>query len=100
MARVFIGGSRQVTGLEAQVCDRRDRIVAKDLSVLVGDAGGADEAVQRCFRGRGFGNATVFSADLPGLLAGLERQTASRLWAAAAAEGLGEAFADLEGLRF
>jgi hypothetical protein len=38
--------------------------------------------------------------DLPALLAGLERRTASRLWAAAAAEGLGEGFADQEGRRF
>jgi two-component system NarL family response regulator len=38
--------------------------------------------------------------DLPALLDGLDRPTASRLWAAAAAEGLGERFADLEGLRF
>ncbi len=63
MTRVFIGGSRQVTGLEAEVCDRLDRIVAKDLPVLVGDAAGADEAVQRYFRGRGFGNVTIFSTD-------------------------------------
>jgi hypothetical protein len=184
MTKVFIGGSRQVTELDADVCDRLDRIVAKDLPVLVGDAGGADEAVQRYFRGRGFANVTVFSADalprhnagewpvrviqpgrarqdvashtstaramaaeatvglmlwdgrsrgtlmnvlrlvaqdkpvvvylqpgrtfvevrrrrdLPALLAGLERHTASRLWAAAAAEGLDVGFADQEGLRF
>ena len=184
MTKVFIGGSRQVTGLEAELCDRLDRIVAKDLPVLVGDAGGADEAVQRYFRGRGFANVTVFSADdrprhnvggwpvrvippgrgrsdlgphvskdramaaeataglmlwdgrsrgtlmnvlrltahdkpvvvyvqpgrsfvevrrrrdLPALLAGLERDTASRLRAAAVAEGLGELFTSLEDLRY
>jgi hypothetical protein len=184
VTKVFVGGSRQVTGLEAEVCDRLDRIVTKGLPVLIGDAGGADEAVQRYFRGRGFGNVTVFSADdrprhnvggwpvrvippgrlrkdlryhatkdramaaeatvglmlwdgqsrgtlmnvlrltaqdkpvvvyvqpgrrfvdvrrrldLPALLAGLEPETASRLWAAAAAEGLGQDFADQEGLRF
>ena len=184
MTKVFIGGSRQVTALEAEVCDRLDRIVDKDLPVLVGDAAGADEAVQRYFRGRGFGNVTVFSTgdsprhnlgdwpvcvvrpsgavedlgrhaskdramaaeatvglmlwdgrsrgtlmnvlrlvaqgkpvvvylqpdrrfveirrrvDLPALLAGIERETATRLWAAAAAEGLGEKFADQEALRF
>jgi hypothetical protein len=182
MARVFVGGSRQVTGLEAAVCDRLDRIVARDLPVLVGDAGGADEAVQRYFGARGFGRVTVFSTDirprhnvgdwpvrvisaerarkgvalhastdramaaeatvglmlwdgasrgtlmnilrlasqdkpvvvyvqpgrtfvevrrrldLPALLAGLDRQTASRLWACAVAEGLGERFADQEDL--
>lgn len=184
MTKVFIGGSRQVTALEAEVCDRLDRIVAKDLPVLVGDAGGADDAVQRYFRGRGFGNVTVFSADarprhnvgewpvrvippgrarkdlerhaskdramaaeatvglmlwdgrsrgtlmnvlrlvahhkpvvvyvqpdrrfveirrrldLPALLGGLNSETARRLWAAAASEGLSEAFADQEGLCF
>jgi len=184
MAKVFIGGSRQVAGLEAAVCDRLDRIVTKGLPVLVGDAGGADEAVQRYFRGRGYVNVTVFSADprprhnvggwlvrvvppgrageglsrhaskdramaaeatvglmlwdgrsrgtllnvlrlvaqekpvvvylqlersfveirrrldLPPVLAGLDSQTASRLWTAAAVEGLGERFADLDSLRF
>ena len=63
MAKVFIGGSRQLTELEAAVCDRLDRIVAKGLPVLVGDAGGAHEAVQRYFRGRGYANVTVFSSD-------------------------------------
>jgi hypothetical protein len=38
--------------------------------------------------------------DLPPVLAGLDSQTASRLWTAAAAEGLGERFVDLESLRF
>jgi len=183
MTKVFIGGSRQMTQLEAEVCDRLDRIVARGLPVLIGDAGGADEAVQRYFRGRGFGRVTVFSADdrprhnvgawpvrviqpgrarkdlkshaskdramaaeatvglmlwdgrsrgtlmnvlrlaaqdkpvvvyvqprrsfvevrrrrdLPVLLSGLEGQAASRLWAAAAAEGLGQGFADQEGLQ-
>jgi hypothetical protein len=183
MTKVFIGGSRQLTALAAEVCDRLDRIVGKGLPVLVGDAGGADESVQRYFRGRGFGRVTVFSSDarprhnvgdwpvrvirpgrarnalerhattdramaaeatvglmlwdgrsrgtlmnvlrlaaqdkpvvvyveprrsfveirrrieLPVLLADVESSTASRLWAAAAAEGLGDRFADLEGLR-
>lgn len=184
MTKVFVGGSRQVTAFEAEVCDRLDRIVARNLPVLVGEAGGADEAVQRYFRGRGFANVTVFSPDarprhnlggwpvrvirparggvnggthastdramaaeatvglmlwdgrsrgtlmnvlrlvaqdkpvvvyvqpdrtfvevrrrrdLPAILAGLDSQTAARLWTAAAAEGLGERFADQEGLRF
>jgi len=38
--------------------------------------------------------------DLPPVLAGLDSQTASRLWTAAAVEGLGERFADLDSLRF
>jgi hypothetical protein len=37
--------------------------------------------------------------DLPVLLAGVDRQTATRLWAAAAREGLGQSFSDLEDLR-
>jgi len=63
MTKVFVGGSRQVTALEAEVCDRLDRIVDKALPVLVGDAAGADEAAQRYLRGRGFGNVTVFATD-------------------------------------
>ena len=50
------------------------------------------EILRRSWTATLAGEATV------GLM--LETQTASRLWAAAAAEGLGERFDDLESLRF
>lgn len=184
MTKVFIGGSRQMTRFDAEVKDRLDRIVAKGLPVLIGDANGADKVVQRYLHEREFANVEVFSADesprnnvgrwpvrvvhpvhsrrdldyyatkdramateatvglmlwdgqgrgtlmnvlrlalrekpvvvyiqprkafvevrgrseLASLLTRLDRQTAGRLRAAAAAEGLGQAFADQQALGF
>ncbi len=63
MTRVFIGGSRDVTRLDAEVQGRLARIVEKRLPVLVGDANGADKAVQRYLHERHFGDVEVFAAD-------------------------------------
>jgi hypothetical protein len=63
VTRVFIGGSRRVTRLEAEVRRRLDRIVEKGLPVVIGDANGADRAVQRYLNDRQFGRVEVFSAD-------------------------------------
>ena len=63
MTKVFIGGSRQVTRLDAEVRRRLDRIVAKGLPVVIGDASGADKVVQRYLHEHQFGNVEVFSAD-------------------------------------
>jgi len=46
MTSVFIGGSRRVVKLDDEVKDRIDRIIEKRFPVLVGDANGADRAVQ------------------------------------------------------
>src|SRR5689334_20333136 len=46
MATVFIGGSRGVLSLPAAVALRIDGLIAKDFLLLVGDANGADKAVQ------------------------------------------------------
>ena len=63
MTRVFIGGSRHITRLEAEVRRRLDRIVEKGLPVVIGDANGADKAVQRYLSDRQFQRVEVFSAD-------------------------------------
>jgi len=47
VTRVFIGGSRRIRRLEAEVRRRLDRIVEKGLPVIIGDANGADKAVER-----------------------------------------------------
>ena len=49
-----IGGSRRITRLEAEVRRRLDRIVEKGLPVVIGDANGADRAVQRYLNDRRF----------------------------------------------
>jgi hypothetical protein len=63
VTKVFIGGSRKVTRLDAEVRRRLDRIVVKGLPVAIGDADGADKVVQRYFQEHEFGNVEVFSAD-------------------------------------
>ena len=61
--RVFIGGSRDLTRLDAEVKRRLARIVEKQLSVLVGDAKRADKAVQRHLNEQHFDRVEVFAAD-------------------------------------
>ncbi len=46
MTKVFIAGSRQITRLPAEVKARIDTMIDKVFEVLVGDANGADKAVQ------------------------------------------------------
>ncbi len=60
MTKVFIGGSRRITRLNADVKHRIDRIVEKRLPVVVGDANGADKAVQEYLRSRSYDLVEVF----------------------------------------
>jgi len=60
MTKVFIGGSRRITRLPADVRRRLDRIVQKGLAVLIGDAHGADKAVQQYLHGNGYERVEVF----------------------------------------
>jgi len=46
MTKVFIAGSRQITRLPAEVKVRVDTMIEKAFEILVGDANGADTAVQ------------------------------------------------------
>ena len=47
MTSVFIGGSRKIISLPSLVTERLDNIIAQGMTVFVGDANGADKAVQR-----------------------------------------------------
>lgn len=60
MTKVFIGGSRRISRLGAGIRERLDRIVDKNLAVIIGDANGADKAVQSYLHKRGFTNVEVF----------------------------------------
>ena len=60
MTTVFIGGSRRITRLPATVEQRLAAILDQQFAVLVGDANGADKAVQRYFAKRGYRKVTVF----------------------------------------
>lgn len=46
MTMVFIAGSRQVTRLPAEVKVRVDMMIDRGFQILVGDANGADNAIQ------------------------------------------------------
>lgn len=60
MHSVFVAGSRALSRLNAQVKERLDNIVKQNFAVLVGDANGADKAVQRYLAERGYRNVVVY----------------------------------------
>jgi len=59
MTKVFIAGSRALARLNADVKRRIDTIVDKGFTILIGDANGADKAVQRYLAERHFRNVIV-----------------------------------------
>ncbi len=58
--KIFIGGSRAVSRLNAGIRDRLDDVMTKGCTVLVGDANGGDKAVQEYFADRQYANVIVF----------------------------------------
>ena len=116
MTSEFIGGSRRITRLEAEVRRRLDRIVEKGLPVVIGAAatvglmlwdGQSRGTLMNVLRladrnklvvvyvqpRKSFVDVRTHS-DLSALLAELDRETAKRLHADAAAEGLAQGVAD------
>ena len=66
MNTIFIGGSRHVSRLPAEVKKRLDNVIASHHQVIVGDANGADKAVQKHFFDANYSNITIFcSGDVP-----------------------------------
>ncbi len=60
MKKVFIGGSRTLGRLNQQVKARTENMISEGLLVLVGDADGADKAIQKFFLDRSYPNVIVF----------------------------------------
>lgn len=60
MSTVFIGDSRKISRLPAEVIARIDRMIAQDFQIVVGDANGADKAVQSYLASRGYARVEVF----------------------------------------
>jgi hypothetical protein len=60
MHSVFVAGSRALSKLNEQVRERLDNIVKQNFTVLVGDANGADKAVQRYLAEHGYQNVVVY----------------------------------------
>jgi hypothetical protein len=66
MIKVFIGGSRHISRLPASVRQRLDRIIERGLPAIIGDANGADKAVQNYLSARHYQNVEVYcSGRLP-----------------------------------
>jgi hypothetical protein len=57
---VFVAGSRRVSRLSPDVRQRLDEMMRRDLQILVGDANGADKAIQTHFAERSYERVTVF----------------------------------------
>jgi len=63
---VFVGGSRHISRLSAQVKERLNNVIENGHRVIVGDANGADKAVQKYLGEVGYDKVTVFcSGDRP-----------------------------------
>jgi hypothetical protein len=60
MTKVFIGGSRAVSRLNGVIRAQLDDLISKDCTILVGDANGADRAVQQHFADRNYRKVIVF----------------------------------------
>jgi hypothetical protein len=60
VTNVFVAGSRRVSHLGADVRRRLDEMIQREFAILVGDANGADKAVQTHFAERSYTNVTVF----------------------------------------
>jgi hypothetical protein len=56
---VFVAGSRQISRLPAEVRTRLDTMIEKGFQILVGDANGADKAVQRYLADKSYPNVLV-----------------------------------------
>lgn len=60
MNTIFIGGSRHVSRLPDEIKERLDKVVASRHQVIVGDASGADKAVQKYLLECSYDRVTVF----------------------------------------
>lgn len=63
MTTVFIGGSRAVSKLNAVIREQLDDFIVRRCTIFVGDANGADKAVQQHFADRGYGQVIVYCMD-------------------------------------
>ena len=59
--KVFISGSIAIKSLPQEVCKRLEKIMEKNMQVLVGDASGIDCLIQNFFKDKDYDNITVYS---------------------------------------
>jgi adenine-specific DNA-methyltransferase len=63
MTSVFIGGSRAVARLNTTILSKLDELIDRECLIVVGDANGADKAVQQHFAYRGYKHVLVYCMD-------------------------------------
>jgi hypothetical protein len=61
--KVFIAGSRRLSKLSQEIKRRIDNIVERHLTIIIGDANGADKAVQQYLSTKGYADVIVFCMD-------------------------------------
>ncbi len=60
MTTVFIGGSRRIARLNEDIKFQADNIIRQGMQVLIGDANGADKAMQQYFVNSRYDNVVVY----------------------------------------
>ena len=60
MTRVFFGGSRKIGRLNAEVRKRVQNVIESGFQILIGDANGADKALQEYLAEQKYLNVTVY----------------------------------------
>jgi hypothetical protein len=63
MTTVFIGGSRAVSRLNFLIREKLDALITRGCTILVGDANGADRAVQQHLADRGYQKVVIYCMD-------------------------------------
>lgn len=62
MTKVFLSGSRRLSRINDAIRERLDNMASNHLSIIVGDASGADKAMQTHLAEIGYEDVTVFCA--------------------------------------
>ena len=62
MKKVFFGGSRKLGKLNEAIMDRTNNIISNNYLVLVGDANGADRAMQKYLAEKSYEHVLIFCA--------------------------------------
>lgn len=60
MSCIFISGSRRINDINSDIKERVNSILAKEHTILVGDANGVDKAIQQYLFERNYRNVIVF----------------------------------------
>jgi len=63
MNKVFIGGSISIKSLDDNIIARLNGIINKNLTILIGDAYGADKEVQQYFASHKYKAVTVYACN-------------------------------------